>query len=452
MRTTIAILLAMFLVLQYMSCKKYLDATTDQKKIIPSKVEDLQAILNNEQVLNQKSPKAMDLSADEFFLTDNDWAALEECNRRMYVWEKGQMFEKGSNNDWGNIYTNVYLANTVLAYANEIEGRPDDIKNVKGQALFLRAQAFLQATFIWTTMYDERTAGTDPGIPLRLTPDMNEKTVRATLKQTYERIIDDLKLAAELLPMQPVPSLRPSKPATYAVLARCYMSMGDYRNMGAYADLCLQFRNTLIDYNTLDQNPTVQLPFAPRFSNAEIITGSSVMATQAFNIHTAKVNPELYNSYSNNDLRKWILFKDNQNGTFSFRGNYSGTVSLYSGISTNEVYLMRAEYYAREGIKHAAMADLNKLLEKRFVAGTFVQLTARNPAEALDLILKERRKELVLRGLRWIDLKRLNKAGANIELKRLVNGRTYRLPPNDRRYALQIPEDEIKMSGMVQNP
>lgn len=57
-----------------------------------------------------------------------------------------------------------------------------------------------------------------------------------------------------------------------------------------------------------------------------------------------------------------------------------------------------------------------------------------------------------MRGLRWMDLKRLNKDSANIILTRQVNGQTYTLQPNDLRYALPLPEDIIQITGMQQNP
>lgn len=79
-------------------------------------------------------------------------------------------------------------------------------------------------------------------------------------------------------------------------------------------------------------------------------------------------------------------------------------------------------------------------------------MTANSHAEALNIILKERRKELLIRGLRWSDLKRYNRGGANITLTRTVNGQTYTLSPNDLRYAVAIPEDIITLTGMPQNP
>ncbi len=103
------------------------------------------------------------------------------------------------------------------------------------------------------------------------------------------------------------------------------------------------------------------------------------------------------------------------------------------------------------------MNDLNTLLINRWkvdpVTGktTYTSQTASDEKEALDKILLERRKELLYRGLRWTDIKRLNKLGANISLTRIINGQTFTLPPKDLRFALPIPEDVISLSGMEQN-
>ncbi|MGY6541709.1 hypothetical protein, partial [Vibrio parahaemolyticus] len=77
---------------------------------------------------------------------------------------------------------------------------------------------------------------------------------------------------------------------------------------------------------------------------------------------------------------------------------------------------------------------------------------ANSNAEALDLILKERRKELVTRGLRWQDLKRLNRDGHFQQtLKRSIGENTYELPANDPRYVLPIPSYVINFNHIEQN-
>ena len=121
------------------------------------------------------------------------------------------------------------------------------------------------------------------------------------------------------------------------------------------------------------------------------------------------------------------------------------------GIATDEVYLTRAECYARAGKVSEAMNDLNTLMIKRWKAGTFIPFTATSTSEALSIILEERRKETLFRGLRWLDLRRLNSEGANITLTRNVDNQTYKLEPNSPRYALPLPPDVISLTGIPQN-
>ncbi|MET0573451.1 MAG: RagB/SusD family nutrient uptake outer membrane protein, partial [Pedobacter agri] len=90
-------------------------------------------------------------------------------------------------------------------------------------------------------------------------------------------------------------------------------------------------------------------------------------------------------------------------------------------------------------------------LVSRFKTGTYRPVVRTDAESALQVVLDERRKELVMRGLRWMDLKRLNAEGANILVSRSFNGQTVSLLPNDSRYALPIPEDIIQLSGIPQN-
>src|SRR3546814_963366 len=92
----------------------------------------------------------------------------------------------------------------------------------------------------------------------------------------------------------------------------------------------------------------------------------------------------------------------------SFRGSYHQSSVPFSGLATDEVYLIRAECYARTGNVSAAMEDVNTLLEKRCKAGTFFPFSAQTAEAALSFLLTERRKELVLRGLRCTGLRSLH--------------------------------------------
>jgi len=69
----------------------------------------------------------------------------------------------------------------------------------------------------------------------------------------------------------------------------------------------------------------------------------------------------------------------------------------------------------------------------------------------MTIILRERRKELIFRGLRWTDLKRLNKEEAGIILTRLFNGNTRQLLPKSNHYVLPIPDDALTGGTITQN-
>lgn len=432
-----------------LGCESFLDEKPDRKMVVPSSLQDFQALLDNHIRVSYSIPGAGEISADNYFMTDADWASLAPQEYRgMYTWEKAGIFPEGLN-DWGGVYDAVYAANSVLeGLQKTAETETQQWNDVKGQALYHRASSFFHVAATWAPAFDAQTADADMGIPLRLTADFNVPSSRATLRQTYDQILRDLGEASRLLPTAVVHPIRPSKPAAYAMLARTYLAMRNYEQAAVYADSCLQLQNKLLDYNTL--NPNANYPIPPY--NQEVIVENLLVGNNPTLQTRARIAPELYASYASEDLRKTVFFRKNADETFTFKGSYEGNINPFAGIATDEMYLTRAEAYAYTGRVIDAMADLNKLLEKRWQAGTFVPFEASDRAEALAIIRQERRKELLFRGLRWMDIKRLNKEGASITLTRTVNGQTYTLPPNDLRYALPIPDDVIQLSGMRQNP
>jgi tetratricopeptide (TPR) repeat protein len=430
-------------------CKKYLDVKPDKKLVVPESLSDLQAILDYYPDM-LSDPGSDEVSADNYYLAQATYDALfTPGERRIYTWEKDKIFDEYSNG-WSVAYKKIFDINTVLDNLEKInitQSNVADYNHIKGQALFLRAKAFFQVAVIWSLAYDAATAGSDLGIPLRLHADFTETSVRSRVQETYDRIISDLTNSIPWLPPKGIHVTRASKSAAYAYLAKVYLSMRMYEKAGAYADSCLQISNTLIDYNTLSATPSYPIP---QF-NAETILYSEtgdILLTDS----RAKADSVLYASYAPNDLRKLLFFRNNGDGTFAFKGNYTGSSTQFGGMATDEVLLMRAECAARAGNKDAALSDLNTLLVKRWKTGTFVPVTAADAADALAKVLAEKRKELLFRSSRWMDIKRLNKEGAGIILRRYINNQVYTLPPNDPRYALPLPEDVINLSGMPQNP
>src|SRR5690606_16588623 len=116
----------------------------------------------------------------------------------------------------------------------------------------------------------------------------------------------------------------------------------------------------------------------------------------------------------------------------------------FAGLATDEVYLIRAEIAARLGNTEQALNDLNRLKAARWEKNVaFQPYTANTQDEALSYVLQERKKELLFRGLRWSDLRRLNVEGFLITLERRIGNQIYQLIPNDLRYVYPIPNEVI---------
>lgn len=238
------------------------------------------------------------------------------------------------------------------------------------------------------------------------------------------------------------------------MLAKLFLITEQYDSSYKYSDLALIDYNQLIDFNTISPDGSSS-PF-PSFttSNPEIIFYAEMSINPFYIYPSPIVDSLLYQSYATNDIRKVAFFRPNPIAAgYTFKGSYTGSIINFSGIGVNELYLIRAESNARLGNFNEAIIDLNTLLRNRWVANAYTNLTATSKDDAIAKILTERRKELPFTGiLRWEDLRRLNKdPNYGITLKRIINGEEYLLPPNDPRYALPIPDLEVKLSGIPQN-
>lgn len=428
------------------SCRKYLETKSVQELSTPETLDDLQQMLDNPSLVNGL---LMDNTAtDEIYIDAAIWSAIPEIYSLGYVWDS----QVNNNDDWINMYKIVYYANNVLHNLDLVDAKGQEQRknNIRGSALFMRAHAFYQVAKLYAPQFDPITSSSDLGIPLRLNADINEPSIRASVKQSYDRIIADLETALTLLPTSTTLKIRPDKTACNGLLARIYLQIGDYEKAKEKADQYLQVKNILIDYNTL--NPSIQYPFGDYRNNPEVVYYFHSQSGLSGVEGVAIVDTSLYKSFQSNDLRKSLFFVDIGGGSYSFRGKYTGNAALFTGIATDEIILIRAECNARLGSTSEAMQDLNNLLSKRHDA-SFVPLTATSAEDALILILQERRKQLLTRGLRWADLKRLNKESRfAVTLTRVLGSQTYTLPPNDKRYTFLIPIEVMNQSNMEQNP
>lgn len=440
-----------FLVVLCTSCSGFLDVKPDRKMAIPKTLEHAELLLNDYSSMNMGYPTYGEIGTDDYYLNTADWQSLSDMDERnTYFWSNDPIVNVSQ---WQNPYRTVYLSNQILSTLSDIKRNEDRSRydKVLGAAHFFRAFAFHQLTTVFSLPYNISTAAHELGIPLRLSPDLDYRSVRSSLQETYGQIIDDYRIAVKSLPVSEPLDGRPHKAAAYAGLARLYLDMSDFNNAYRYADSALSIHAELLDYNTL--NSAASLPI-PRF-NEEVLFPAVTTMSGPHGQFFSRIAPELYLSYDNSDLRKTLYFQHNEfdAGTYAFKGSYDNSTSgLFVGLTTSEMYLIRAETAARLGNTAQANEDLNTLLQNRIDEQLFGEVTEVDPEKLLRLVLGERRKELVFRGRRWGDLKRLNQeAGFAKTLIRNLDGKEYKLEPNSSRYAVKIPEIAITETGMEQN-
>ena len=432
------------------SCTKFLDEKPQLSAATPDKEEDLRALLDFESQINLYYPGLIELGTDDYYLNNDTYSNMLVSFQEAYRWDKEMITTDVTY--WRACYNTIMIANIVLEGVERL--KPIKNKDIEGEALFVRGLAHFYAAQLYCPLYN-KAADSRFGLPIRLTSDFNVPVTRATVHETYKQIIDDIKGAIPNLRDQAAEINRPGKRAGYAALARIYLSIGDYEQARYYADECLKINADLMDFNTIDSKPNY--PITPK--NVEMIYyGSTISGSAALNSSRARIPMAVYNLFDANDLRKLIYFRSVNATEYAFKGYYSGRSATYfAGFANDELFLIRAECNTRLGATEAALADINKLLEHRIRKGSFKELKLSDLKDLLLFILNERRKEMLFRGVRWSDLKRLNlepNHAVNLVREVTTNGETkrYELPANDARYLYPIPAEVISQSNIEQNP
>lgn len=429
--------------------KDFLEIKPDKKQVVPTKLKDFQALLDNSAVMNAQTPNIGEIGSDDYYLMESYWNVLpDDKNRNGYIWAE-DIFAGYHDNDWNIPYQQVFYANTILdALKNDSYAKADQkqLNIIRSSALFYRAWANFQLIQLFCVPYNQETKESDLGIPIRLESDINLPAKRNTIDESYSQILDDLRNSIDGL--NPIESIttRPSKAASHALLSRMYLLMHDYEKALESAIESLAIYNELLDYNLI--NPESNYPFS--LFNKETIFYSSMDYSSVLISSDLLIDTTLYNSYLPNDLRKELFFKPSKNG-YTYRGSYSGSRDFFSGISVNEMLLVAAECYSRLNEKENAKLYLNRLLKTRFNDDAYLKLHDEYD-DQLKLILEERRKELIFRGIRWMDLRRLNYSKETaVNLQRIIGAKHYTLKPGSKRYVIPIPDPVIRLNQIEQN-
>ena len=440
------------------SCGEFLDEKPSKNIVVPSSIEDLQSILNAVDNINVGDSYGILLS-DDIYTTDEGWLGYSEHVREGYIWNMQMSNAQGDVATWSGAYSNIFKFNIVLEESEKIlpedESEIRQLEIIKSSALFLRSFNYFELLQMFTHPVLSDADLEREGIPLKLTPDFDDLKGKSTIGDIYGQIIADLNTAAEILPESSEDVLRPSKAASLGLLSQIYLQLGDYVKALDHAQQALEIKSALLDYNSIPALWDIPIPLynypIPRFNEEVIIhllTGSqSYMGS--FNTFA---NREVYASYDENDIRKYLYFTEpDEEGRVNYLGSYSGDFRIFAGITTAELFLIKAETLARTGREEEALEVINRVLEARYFDGSFEPLGLGAGESVLEIVLVERRKELIYRGMRrWSDMRRfLRDPGWSGIAPRTIDGVEYDLGLSPENYMLEIPLNEQQRNDAI---
>lgn len=455
------IIIAAFILIGFGSCKKYLDANPIKGKVIPKTLSDYEEFLNDI-LLSQSGYIYAEFMTDDI-LIGTVTAPTTDRTSRSYTWQKELLLATDDDAEWNSPYNYIYICNLVLDNLQSAEQGNDQTRNrLRAEALTQRAYYFFSLANLYGKDYVAQTAASDLSVPIMLHADLEIKASRATVQQVYDQITADLNTAINIadFPEEGRNYIHPGKLAAMALLSRVYLFKGDYENALKYANLVLAKKSTLFDWNTLSfSNPlkptaaTIQNNPLPQNNIENVYTKT---ASNAGLFTRFMASTDLLGVLDQKDLRYVFNFtRLTSTGapSTSVNPDYLGTTPNFS-IGVPEMMLIKAECLARSGDKDGAVSLLNALRIKRFKPADYVALTATSADDALLKVLSERRRELLFRGLRWFELKRLNRDERfKKTITRTVGGQTYSLEPGSDRYQLQIAPKIISINPLIiQNP
>ncbi|MCA5006345.1 RagB/SusD family nutrient uptake outer membrane protein [Sphingobacterium bovistauri] len=381
---------------------------------------------------------------------------------------------------WLHIYNRINIVNMVLAELDNVARNTDAEKlaavRIEGEALFLRAQYYLLLSNLYGDAYNPANADVKLTVPLKLTEfvehkgNTNLQFTRATAKEMYAQIVEDLKRSVACFDESPqIKKLyRVSGPASQLLLSRVYLYMQDWENAYNTASEFVGKNSVLTNLNIHKE----ETPLITKDNREVIFSHGNLNLQNVLTAHSDDfcVSNDLYSLYQEEDLRKNIYFAvQDQTDSVSLnnkyiRGTHRSHISDIFMLRNAEGYLNLAEAAAMLGSLNEASVALNTLRNSRisnYIPGQFDANTI------VDEIRIERRKELCFEGHRWFDLRRyaVNQihpyskdiiryySAYDMNKRALIQTEIYRLPAGDPAYTFALPKSVIEFeSGLVNNP
>lgn len=346
------------------------------------------------------------------------------------------------------LYTIIARCNFYLDSIDEVMANELDVTNLgyletyTGEVYTIRALCYSKLLECFCKAYDPATAENELGVVLRTKYNEPEPMKRASLKDSYDLVIDDLEHAEEYLDndFDQYNSIYVTAAAAQALHARVALYMQDWQTAIDYATMLIENDAFELADGTKSYSSTdTYLTYMWNYDSSYEIIWELGFTTTSYGGALGQVflnadrdymytYPDyvpaqwVLDAYTDNDLRYDAYFYNYTTGyanglTWPLLIKYFGNRNLISSANMymysmpklfrlSEQYLIRAEAYCNLPTPNysAASKDLTTLRAKRFSGGAgAITVSSSN---WLQTISEERVRELYMEGFRLNDLKR----------------------------------------------
>lgn len=394
---------------------------------------------------------ASDVLSYKYPVNSANFMADESFDRARYI---------TSDIAYKGCYERIAKYNILLEGMPSAKGPESDKVTGTAQAKFMRAYNYFFLVNIYAKAYDPQTAASDRGIILHKVFNMENILPQSTVQEVYDFILQDLNESIDNLPVKTSSPVVPGKATGYAFKAKVHLYMQQYDLALEAAKKSLELGKEVVDLVDFYKRDAAGFAMLP-LDNEECLI--HLRGFNQFEPNISHVIKEVADLYVKGDTRKLLWFRMNSHpqaeaGAICFN-TYNRIQYNVSGMRMSEVYLILAECYAHQDNYTEAMKYINELRTKRILPEDFVPLTASTRKEAMDIVINERKIELVLTPNTLFDLKRLNvqaeyrkSVTKKITDKKTGTVHSFTLNPESHIYILPFPVDAMETnSKLIQN-
>ncbi len=473
------------------SCEeKFLDVVPDNRVALDDLDKAAQLLVNAYSIA---TPNFGDWMSDDVDYTVGTTKELE--HDQMFEWQ--DVTAEPTELDtpiffWYQTYAAIAHANEVLAVLDDLPATTDEEvaykRSIESEALLARAYGHFMLVNFFGRHYEDGD-NTSLGIPYILTPETTflAQYERETVARVYDLVEEDMLRGIELLDdtfFANSGKYHFNRNAALAFAARFYLFKGEFSESKRFCDMVLgsnpgafirdlgseQFQlasSSVVEYPQLYSSPDLAANFLlmrkisifnfPNFAFGidQDFYGDLFDLNPFPGLQDERENPAFVKGFNGVvPARYQALFQRS-----SLNSNVGTPYFIQMSFTGEEVLLTRAECNIYLNNLNDVLDDMQIFSENRFSGGEVI-LTIENiraffggfntsdRLAMLNYVLFERRKEFLLQGMRWFDIKRYQLEVDHV----LLDGSTITLESDDLRKALQIPQSAVDVGGLEDNP